>query len=134
MSKHKKRVQFRRKRATANSEKTGYGSALMDIYRRATQGGSEAYLTANQASEPERITKIQDEAQKRRERRGSKDRILRPRSHHALTSQSPAPSQYIKLQSGQVVGHPRPMCEVKQEARRTRLERRAVFRYQRADQ
>lgn len=133
MSKHRERVQLRRKRGARNSENTGYGAALIDIYRRALQGGSDAYLITNQQSEPDRVAKIQHEAQERRDRRGNKARILRPRSRPAPTSESaPKSNQYARLSSGQIIGHPRPMRDVKADARRARLERRANFRERKA--
>src|SRR5947207_1030868 len=70
MSKHRERVQFRRKIAARNADKTS--GALIDIYRRATQGGSADYLTINQESEPDRIAKLKQQAQERREKRNAK--------------------------------------------------------------
>jgi len=35
---------------------------------------------------------------------------------------------YRRLPSGQIVGYPQPMCEVKAKARQSRLQRRANFR------
>lgn len=71
MSKHRARVQFRRKIAARNADKTS--DALMDIYRRATQGGSDApNLTINQESDPERVAKLKQKAQERRDKRNAK--------------------------------------------------------------
>lgn len=79
-------------------------------------------------SEPARVAKILALAQARRERRGTKERVLRPRHPGITFSQGLRPAQYQKLRNGQIVGHPRLMREIKQEARRTRLQRRANFR------
>lgn len=128
MSKHRQRVQLRRKRGALNSERTGYGAAILDIYRRATQGGSESYLAVNQPSDPHRVAKILGEAQARRERRGDKVRTLTPR-HPGIQFRDAKPQHhYAKLPSGQIMGSPRPMREVKHEARQSRLARRKVFR------
>lgn len=71
MSKHRARVQLRRKAGARNSEK-GYGASLIDIYRRAIQGGSDAYLAANQTSDPDRIARLKQQAQDRRDKRNAK--------------------------------------------------------------
>lgn len=127
MSKHRQRVQLRRKRGAVNSERTGYGAAIIDIYRRALQGGSEGYLITNQESEPERVAKILAQTQERRERCGTKERVLRPRRAIPMLPES-NPAQYKTLPSGQIIGHPKLMREVKREARQSRLARRERMR------
>lgn len=72
MSKHRARVQLRRKRGAINSETSGYGASIIDIYRRAIQGGSDAYLTVNQESDSDRVAKLKQQAQERRDRRNAK--------------------------------------------------------------
>lgn len=79
-------------------------------------------------SEPLRVEKILGLAAERRERRGIKERVLRPRKKQRQDIPTPKPTQYARLRNGQIVGFPRPMREVKQEARRSRLQRRENFR------
>lgn len=138
MSKHRERVQFRRKIAARNSEATGYGAALIDIYRRALQGGSEGYLTRNQRSDSAHVVILQSKAQTRRDARNAKRLTLhfmphpeRPVARVRAVAPQPPDHHYTKLQSGQIVGDPQTMRTVKQEARRTRLQRRANFRIER---
>lgn len=78
-------------------------------------------------SEPQRVAKILAQAEARRQRRGIKERVFRPR-RDATFSDGPKPVEYRRLKSGQITGHPQTMRTVKQEARRTRLQRRANFR------
>lgn len=80
-------------------------------------------------SDPVRVQKILAKAEERRQRRGIKSRVLIPRERGIQASESrPASQQYRREENGQIVGHPRLMREVKQEARRTRLMRRANHR------
>jgi hypothetical protein len=78
-------------------------------------------------SEPARVAKILALAAKRRVHRGVKERVLRPRVR-VPAEQSRKPTQYVRLPSGQIVGTPRLMREVKAEARQARLARRAERR------
>lgn len=126
MSRHSERKQLRRKSRRRIADKTS--DAIMAIYERAKQGGSEDYLAINQPSEPERVAKIQAEAQERRDRRPQKSRQFVP-THRAVATPKNAPrGNYKRLASGQVVGHPEPMRTVKERARQSRLRRRAAFR------
>ena len=108
-------------------------AAVLPIYERAKQGGSAEYLTVNQPSEPDRVAKVVATADERRQRRGTKERVLTPR-HPGITIREsvPAPHQYARLKSGAIVGHPHQMNEVKAEARQSRVKRRAEFRSQKA--
>jgi hypothetical protein len=99
----------------------------MEIYDRAKQRGSDDYLTVNQPSDPVRVSTIIAKSDERRERR-ARVRVLKPRRKGIAPRPTAKPTQYAKLPSGQIVGYPRPMVEVKQDARRSRLRRRKNFR------
>lgn len=103
-------------------------AAVKPIYDAATQGVS---LAATK-SDPVRVAKIQAEAQERRDRRGQKTRVLAPKNRQIQDAQPSSQTQYTKLPSGQLVGHPETMRVVKRDARQRRLQRRAAFREGRA--
>lgn len=120
MSRHSERRQLRRKARARTATKTS--DTLMDIYDRGKGTPVE------QPSDPLRVSAIMAQAQERRERR-AKVRTLRPRAKGITLRATPSKTQnYHTLPSGQIIGHPRPMQEVKQEARRTRLMRRQNHR------
>src|SRR5882724_3641339 len=123
MCKHRERVQMKRKRHAKQADNAH--AQLIAIYERATQGGSDGYLTRNQKSDPSRVIA---QAEDRRRRRGVKERVLRPRAQGTVSQAAPKPTRYQQLKSGQIVGYPRLMREVKQEARQSRLTRRTAFR------
>jgi hypothetical protein len=106
-----------------NARYDANAAAVREIYDRATQGVS----LASPVSDPARAAKIQAEAQKRREGRPTKTRVLRP-TKRTITEHKAPVSDYVQLRTGQVVGHPEPMRTVKERARQTRLRRRAAFR------
>jgi hypothetical protein len=122
MSRHSERHQLRRKSRRRIADKTS--DAIMEIYERGKQGGTDSLITSDAAT----INKVLAQAQGRRERR-AKVRTLKPRVKGIAVRATPPKTQdYRKLPGGQIVGHPLPMRTVKQEARQSRLRRRDAMR------